>query len=234
MFHGAAMVVQSLFSFLFPPACLACEGATASLRERLCPTCRSALRRVTDSDPVYRCALFSLRHDGLVDALAVPFLFTQDGPLQRLVHCLKYQGMTVAGEILGDSLGMVITEAGAPSGSICIPVPLHRVKYRERGYNQAAVICSKAARAVGSPMRTDVLRRVVYTQTQTKLDSDGRRRNVDGAFSVTRRGKEVLNGAAIILVDDVMTTGATARACAVTMRAAGVRWIMACAAALAE
>lgn len=93
-----------------------------------------------------------------------------------------------------------------------IPVPLHPKRLRERGYNQAEVIAKGLAESMGVPVITDVLLRNVYTQTQTKKNRIERLKNMSGAFAVSNP-KKVSNGH-ILLVDDVITTGATLETCA--------------------
>jgi ComF family protein len=143
------------------------------------------------------------------------------GPEAReIVHHLKYEGYTA----LGRPLARLIARAVArPAAAALAPVPLGQGRHRERGYNQAAVI----ARALGYvwrlPVTERLLRRVRDTRSQTALTPDERHANVAGAFTARpaprRRGEGCVT--AVILVDDVLTTGATLAAAAAALAAAG-------------
>ena len=113
-----------------------------------------------------------------------------------------------------------------------VPVPLHPARRRERGYNQSELI----ARSVGGILRTrhvpGLLVRVRQTQTQTFFDADGRKRNVMGAFSIGKIPPSEVAGKKILLVDDVITTGATIRECAVTLKTNGASEVYATSAAI--
>ena len=154
--------------------------------------------------------------------------------MQRLVHALKYSGMTVVGSALGARVAASLREEEWPGGSaLIVPVPLHRAKLRERGFNQADWIAAGMARFLGVPVARRLLRRCRYTQTQTHLDVPARGANVAGAFRVVRT-ETIGARVTVLLVDDVITTGATIGACAAALREAGAGRVYACAAALAK
>ena len=110
--------------------------------------------------------------------------------------------------------------AEQPLPDALVPVPLHRRRLRERGYNQAREIAAPLARQLGVPLREGLLQRVRHTQPQSRLDADARQGNLDDAFAVTASGQLPAH---VVLVDDVMTTGATLHAAAWALREAGVR-----------
>lgn len=109
------------------------------------------------------------------------------------------------------------------SGSawILVPVPLHPRKKRERRYNQSAELARTLARLTGG-VWCDALRRIRYTESQAGLDRDGRLKNLRGAFAVSPRSVKRLAGRNVLLIDDVLTTGATAHECAMTLKGCGV------------
>ncbi len=230
----AAGIFSPFLSFLYPLACLSCNAPLERSAGPVCPACWRALGRVRREDAVYERELGYLTDGGICDGLIVPYYFEAGGPMQRLVHALKYNGMTGLGRMLGAHLAASVPgEVRADLSAALVPVPLHRSKLRERGYNQAVCIAMGMGGYLGFPVEGSVLRRHRCTLTQTQLDLDRRRANVAGAFQVVRPG--VLQQVkAVLLVDDVITTGATVRACAEVLKAAGAEKVYACAAALAK
>jgi ComF family protein len=161
-----------------------------------------------------------------------------EGGLRELIHLLKYSGIRPAANVLGRMLAEAITglepsldEAGLfDEGSIVVvPVPLHKAKSRQRGFNQAELIARTALKFYPARQRLqlapDLLLRSRETSSQIGLTSHQRRANLRGAFAVGRRSE--ITGREVILVDDVYTTGATATECARVLRRAGARkvWV---------
>jgi competence protein ComFC len=131
------------------------------------------------------------------------YIFVAESPLQSVIHAMKYDGMMKLGSHLGKSLSYLVpNEVG-----VIIPVPLHRTRLAERGYNQADVI----AKAIGVQSNTKVVRavkRVRPTPSQTNLSLPKRIENVRGAFALTRNASGI-EDKNVLIVDDVMTTGST-------------------------
>ena len=157
-----------------------------------------------------------------------------EGVLRELVHLLKYGGVRPAACVLGRVLAEAISAHGLFNGTVAassllvIPVPLHRSKQRERGFNHAELIARAALKLLAADARRvqgemvlgrDVLERTRETRSQIGLTIQQRRENMRGAFAV-RRAQEV-NGREVRLVDDVFTTGATVSECARVLRRAG-------------
>ncbi|HTY00285.1 MAG TPA: ComF family protein [Bacteroidota bacterium] len=184
-------------------------------------------------DAVFQRTLLALTSDGSLDGMVAPFYFEKEGPLQQLIHKLKYGGMTRIGVLVGEEIAAGIAGHRGDGNAVIVPVPLHRAKRRERGYNQSYFIGRGISRELGVPVREWALRREIYTRSQTTLDIIERAKNVEGAFRVPSRSVDALRGKTVLLVDDVITTGATIRACAAALREANVERIIACAAALA-
>lgn len=209
---------SALLNFLFPPLCFCCGALVGSHADTLCPACRSRTRLLTTDDPLFCLAWSRLCGDGLCDDLVSGFRFEKDGPVQALLHALKYRGGERVGRSLGAQVGALVRQrAWAPALDLIIPLPLHKAKLRERGYNQAEHCALGMAAVLGIPVRRTGVRRIRWTGSQTTLGFAERQENVQAAFLVPSREQEYLRGRNILLVDDVITTGATIRACATAL-----------------
>lgn len=224
---------SALLDLLYPPRCAACrELLASSADEPFCPTCREAI------DPVppgcARCGLPG--PDPVCGAcLAAPPAFAScragalfGGPLADAVHALKYGDRPALARPLGAWLA-----AGAawPEGAAVVAVPLGRKRRLARGYDQAQLLARAVARARRAPFLPAALRRSRETVPQVGRSREERLRNVRGAFAAERR---LVEGRALVLVDDVVTTGATAGACSEALLAAGAREVHVYALARAE
>jgi len=230
----ASDLLQSFQQFAFPVSCAGCGCSLESSAGRICHRCYGSMKVVLPGDPSLQRALRRLRHGVPIADLTVLFYFEQDGILQTLVHHLKYSGMRQ----LGRELGVVLAERiradahGLPDAGL-VPVPLHRAKERERGYNQCTSICEGVSSVLGQPVLPGLLRRLRYTESQTNLTPEERRVNVRGAFSVRRAEVNLIRGKRLVLVDDVLTTGATVMASAEALHRAGAGSVAVCAVGLA-
>jgi ComF family protein len=222
-----------VLDFLFPPVCPGCTADLSPLDGPLCRTCQSALVPVRTGDPEFLSARDRLMGDGEIDGISAVWHFVKGGPLQGLLHLVKYSSHTSLGEGMGRELGNRVTADRLPA-DVLVPVPLHPAKFRERGYNQSTAIARGVGVVTGLPIRGEVLRRVRYTSSQTHLSIGERALNVAGAFAVPPHFTGAVHQASIILVDDVITTGATIRECARALKNAGAEKVYVGAIALAE
>ena len=140
-----------------------------------------------------------------------------------VVHAFKYSGWSALAEPMADQLARVNGVVDSKLKNALVPVPLARARERERGYNQSALLASALARRWRIPAWNAALERTRYTQTQTALTPQQRLTNVADAFSIMAAFRARVRNAHLILVDDVITTGATMNACAAAMFAAGAR-----------
>ncbi|MBI2817783.1 MAG: ComF family protein [Acidobacteria bacterium] len=148
-----------------------------------------------------------------------------EGTLRSLIHLLKYDGFRPLAKPLGAWLGSLITEVERQRFDLIVPVPLHSKRQRQRGFNQSMLLAAHVSRAHGISLSARGCVRVRDTRPQTGLRAAERRKNVAGAFQVP--GAESVKGRRVLLVDDVMTTGATANACARALIDAGTQavWV---------
>ena len=150
-------------------------------------------------------------------------------PWDRLIAAFKFEGRTELAGMLADRLHEVV--AAAPRAQLVLPVPLSTPRLAERGYNQAWELARRVARQAGLPARADLLLRPFDGAHQAELGRAERQQNLRTAFMVDPRRRPALQGLRVALVDDVMTTGATAREAAATLLRAGAAavdlWVLA-------
>lgn len=148
-----------------------------------------------------------------------------DDHYKELIHRFKYGKKIPLGRRLSQRLGETINSGSSFSESdLLIPVPLHKSRYRERGFNQSEIIAEEISKTTGVSLLREGLKRKKNTKDQTNLSPQQREQNVRGAFVVTQPG--IINGKNIILVDDVITTGATMNECARMLKQAGAEKIL--------
>jgi ComF family protein len=148
--------------------------------------------------------------------------------LREAIRALKFGGCRALAGPLGDLVVAAIVADGLRA-DVVVPVPLHRSRLRERGFNQAELLGHRVARALGLPCDAGMLRRRHSTDAQSRLTREARAANVRGKFITVRRAGR----SAILLVDDVMSTGSTASECARSLLAAGAREVLVATVALA-
>lgn len=205
-------MINDLVSLLFPKVCATCGTSLLKDEEVICTHCCVDLpfTKFTgqEDNPVAKLLWGRVE----VASATSGFLYKNNSPLQELIHQLKYKGNVDSGMVLGRMLGLELITSDIFSSVDClIPVPLHKSKKRKRGYNQSEIIASGMSEVMGVPVRTDVLQRKKFTETQTKRSRISRWQNVDGIFEL--KSNSLIGGEEILLVDDVITTGATIEAC---------------------
>ncbi len=219
--------VTAALDLVFPPLCPVCDRMLGTgRRDPLCGACWEGLERL--APPWCRCCGAPLGVEGLCGACRIRrprFAYARAtllyGDLVReAIHAFKFGGRRGLAYPLGDLLaGLGLSALPGAAPDVLVPVPLHPRRARERGYNQALLLARRLGRAWGVPVAADALLRAVPTLPQADLDAAARRRNVRGAFVVCR--PEVIAGRHVVLVDDVLTTGATAGECAGNLYRAG-------------
>lgn len=226
-------MIQELMAVIFPNNCAACEHPMNYGESVICTHCLNALPytdyHLYSENPIEK--LFWGKTQ--LRAATALFYFHKGNRVQRLMHELKYRKDKEVGLLLGRMLGIVLTNSDR-FGEIdrVVPVPLHPKKLRLRGYNQSELIARGIAEELGVVLDSSSLVRTVNTSTQTRKSRFDRHKNVQQVFGLNNyhpsRSEHVL------LVDDVVTTGATLASCASVFRQAKSTEVSLCVAACAE
>ncbi|GAA4280600.1 ComF family protein [Gaetbulibacter aestuarii] len=180
--------------------------------DSICVDCRHALPVTNfhfDKNPALKKVLFGRANIEQGTAL---FRFEKKGPVQHLIHELKYKGHQGIGEVLGDWLGgELATLPEWQAIDMIIPVPIHKKKLRERGFNQVTKFGKRIAFSLNAEYREDLLIKVIHTKTQTKKNRSERFNNNPELYKLVH--PELLENKHVLIVDDLITTGATLEGC---------------------
>jgi ComF family protein len=212
MLSPAKKYLSDFLHLFYPHNCEGCGSDIVYDNQFLCARCMHRLP-VTGffskpANPVEK--IFYGRSD--IQVAAAAFYFTKESLLQHLLVQLKYKGNKEAGYFLGRMMGYALVESERFSSiDLLVPLPLNHKKEQLRGYNQAALICEGISEVWKKPVSTEAVSRVKFTETQTKQNRVSRWQNMDGVFAVTEPAE--LQNKHVLLVDDVITTGATLEAC---------------------
>ena len=215
---------------LFVPCCVLCDAKT-TMNMSLCEACLEDLPRIKDS--CYRCGM-PLKNkleialcgqcqlspppiDYLISSLEYAY------PVGYLISQLKFQYQLshakIFSQLLLTKLETYYKQSAMPE--IIIPIPLHKKRIRERGFNQALEIARPIAKTLNIPLATRLIQRVKYTQAQSLLNAKERRKNLHNSFAIT----QAISAEHIVLLDDVVTTGATVYELAYLLKKQGVKTV---------
>lgn len=205
-------IQESILHLVFPHVCDGCGSDLLNVESRLCLRCLASLPETNfeqhSNNPVEKLFWGRLL---LVNASA-QFYFTKESLMQHLLHQFKYKGNKELGLQLGRLMGNALKSATRfQEVDALIPLPLFSSKEKRRGYNQATILCEGIAEMVNLPVLTTIITRPQHTETQTKKGRIERWRNIEGKFQLIDPFK--IQNKHILLVDDVVTTGATLEAC---------------------
>lgn len=217
---------KDLLNLAFPPVCINCHERIAEQTMWLCGSCYDKLNPLPE-EHCSKCG-YPTEQGECSNCAEHSYVFTQaksvflyDGPAKALVHAMKYEGLSDIAQWFAVQMHkLLLQEKPLAEVEAVTAVPLHRVRRRERGYNQSDLIAQALAEKIGIPFTDKALVRKSYTTSQTKLDGVSRRKNMIGAF---RAGRYELSGKSILLIDDVFTTGTTVNEAARTLLQAGAK-----------
>jgi len=206
--------------FFFPRLCEGCDRGLLREESGLCLFCAAKLPRThfweLQENPVMRLFHGRLPLDG-----ATAFLhFSEGGMTQNLIHRMKYKGQRKLCQLLGSMFAKQLKHRGLLSDvDVIVPVPLHPVRERRRGYNQSALVGHGLAEHIGGVVMSDVVVRAKSTDTQTRKARFDRSVNMQDVFICVK--PEMLRGKTVLIVDDVVTTGSTIEGVGHAVRSAG-------------
>lgn len=206
-------MITDFLSLIFPDLCQACGNSLFKGEHIICLKCRHHLPGARFAeDPRNPAAQVFW---GRVPARAVitAFLYNKGNTIQKLVHQFKYRGVKEIGLFLGEELGReFLKNKYGNEIDLIIPVPLHRRKQKKRGFNQSEIIGKGVSIVMGAELNTSTLYRRSFSSTQTRKSKYQRWENVEHIFHL--RNPDMIKNKHILLIDDVITTGATMEACA--------------------
>jgi ComF family protein len=217
-------IVKPFGDFIYPPYCMFCNRQLLDGTELICSNCLSKIPRFPDDYDIMAELKEKLKQDLYISKVLSMWEFGKD--IQILIHYLKYNNHRNIGRILATKMVQELCDHEILKlTEIIIPVPLHKVRMRKRGYNQSDILAERISSMSNKPVEKNVLKRVRNTKTQTKLTAVERMRNVGNAFAVTQ--KEFIINKTVLLIDDVITTGSTINACARQLKINGAREVFA-------
>ena len=201
----------AIFQVIFPTTCAACGEVLVSGERQLCLNCIASLNETCDSSVEGNATERLL---GLpIQAAMSLYRFRKENTVQKVIHAMKFHGNSELCLMMGRQIGLELIHSGRFDDiDMLIPVPLHWWRRLRRGYNQSELLCRGIAEVMPREVNTTAVVRHRYTRQQSLQHGSDRTTNVEGAFSL-RRPKQ-LEGRHVLLVDDVLTTGATLSACA--------------------
>lgn len=227
-------VIKGIVNLVYPEICIACKkriGHKSAINNLVCeecwkkimpnipPFCSSCGRSLRGSYITKNTCPSCIRKQLHFDRAFSPCVY--DGIIKELIHQFKYKGKDYLGPVLSKPMIEHIKEYGLPINYIdyIMPIPLHNTRLREREFNQAEVLAKPIAKEFAKEVLTDVLQRNRPTRTQTDLEPSERFANVKDSFSILK--KDIIQGKNILLIDDVLTTGATSSEASRSLKQSG-------------
>lgn len=215
----------SVLDFFLPRVCISCNNKLVPEEHSICENCYS---KIKPADISFLKSEFirKFEEENIIKDFLSLFIFDENSPIRDLLHGLKYDKKFRLGIFLGKLLAANFDKKiNTWDIDFVIPVPLHKLKKAERCFNQSFYIAKTFVKNTDIKVKTNAIKRKRFTATQTKLNSEERKVNMKDAFVI--KNKRIIEGKNIILLDDVITTGATISECAKILKQNGANNIYA-------
>lgn len=204
-------ITTPIIDWLFPSRCLVC-GKVTFFNNYLCHDCFFDLEIFGKTPFVFDAETSPIDE--------VSSLYKFNNIMKNLMHNLKYNGCDYIGEFLGKQIGIYYKNTDFKNYECIVPIPLHRIKQDMRTYNQAEKIANGLSEVMKIPVDAKLLKRKIFTETQTKFDKEERKKNMENVFQINSKSNLPTS---VLLIDDVFTTGATTSEAGKTLKNAGVK-----------
>ncbi len=204
-------LLAELGQLVFPKLCVGCKGPLTQVQDLLCISCHKYLPLTGPYHPNNETEKIFLGRVPLLAASCLLF-YQKDGLTQNLIHALKYQGNTEVAKLLGKLMAQHLQDSNWPlQNVVLVPVPLTAKRLQQRGYNQSLLLAEAIGQELEIPVSDEIIFRTRDTETQTKKSRLERLKNMDGAFEI--KNQQNFENKLVIIIDDVVTSGATLEAC---------------------
>lgn len=234
LFTSGMTLLNNLRDFIYPPLCLLCSTILPEGENWFCAECKGKLERNREArDACPRCShnrniekcTCHIAWDHYSETIFSFFDFDEN--IQNIAHQIKYDGKKSLAYFMGNYYARVIPRSFFDAIDGIVPVPLHFFRKLKRGYNQAEFLARGIINGIDGkvPYFHNVLLRVKNTKTQTKLDKEERQKNLSNAFTVNKKNVNHIKDKGLVLVDDVVTTGATTDLCTKVLLDAGAKMV---------
>jgi ComF family protein len=224
--------INGLFDVFIPRQCPGCNNKLLSNETAICRKCLGTMK-FADSERLRTEFERKFLSTKIISDFTSLFVFEKDKVIQSYIHSIKYNKKFLNAHYLGNLIAHKLSsQIRNWNVDYLVPVPLHQLRKAERGFNQSNYIASGISKELDIKVKKNVLRRVKYTETQTNLSLTEREKNIADAFNV--KHEKSIKNKSFLLVDDVITTGATISECGKVLLEAGANKIYACSAAIAE
>lgn len=204
--------LSHLFNLFYPSVCVCCEEKLLDQEKLICLRCRFDLPFVDNGNFISNNLTNTFKGRILLEKGASFLYYNEVGKTKNLIHALKYRANQEIGDFIGNWFGeKLLASKNFNDIDYIIPVPLHKSKLRKRGYNQLTLFGESLSKVLNIDYLEGALKRISFTKTQTSKKRIDRFQNTSSKFTINK--PEVLNHKHVLLIDDVITTGATLEAC---------------------
>lgn len=226
------LLIISVLDYILPRFCVSCKCVLNAEEKIVCSSCYVNIKHA-GSDLIETEYVRKFQKDKIISGFQSLYIFEKDKEFQNIIHALKYNKRFLIGIYLGNLMGKFLnSKIKNWNIDYIVPVPLHKLKLLERGYNQAYFLAKGLSHQLKVSVKSRAMKRIRYTQSQTTLTKKEREDNIQDAFSISF--PKQARGKVILLVDDVITTGATVTECGKELLKHGAAKVYAVSAGLAE